>query len=253
MATVIDNADIIVVCNQALGLLGAATISINGTDNNHDLCTLFWAQARDEILINHPWNFARKRANAIQTTDPLFEYDYAFTKPSDCLRVLRIAYDPNKEFRVEGNLILTNTYDTPDNYDDDGVSYLAGQYITSDISGSDLTYLVDTAFTSSDETTDISTYCTSAGGDYYYLPVEYIYQVTDVTDWPSFAIQCLILNLAIKLVPALKANERVAMNLQQSLHGGKNIIGIMGLARSLDAQESAVTEIKTNKWLDSRR
>lgn len=244
-----ENAANIALCNQALGLLGAEAIELSGTSTNHTYCTTFFDDSRDEMLASHPWNFARKRAFAIQTTDPLFGYDNAFTVPSDCLRVLKIADDPAAEFRREGDLILTDEGETPSDYDDDSVDYLAGQYV----SASDITYLVDTAFTSSDETTDLATYCTSQGGDYECLEVEYIYQVTDVSSYPPYLLKCCIYNLAIYLCSPIRQNETVALNLQSMLLGGPKVFGYLSTARSFDAQESGGVKIKTESWLDTRK
>ena len=86
----IDTTANVAFCNQALGLLGATEIAVDGTSQNHTYCETFFAQARDEILVAHKWNFASKRAYAIQTANPLFGFDNAFTKPSDCLKVWTI-------------------------------------------------------------------------------------------------------------------------------------------------------------------
>lgn len=248
-----ENAANILLANQALGLLGARVITLNGSSTNHTYCTTFFDAARDEILAGHPWNYARKRGLAIQTTDPLFGYENAFTKPSDCLRVLTIAQDAAAEFRREGDLILTNEGETPPTYDEDEVDYLAGQYISSDDSGDVLTYLVNTAFTSSSETSDLSSYCTSQGDDLQYLEVEYIYQVTGVDSYPPAMYQCVVYNLAIKLCSPIKQSEKVALNLQTMLYGGPKNYGYLSQARSQDAQESGGVKIKTQTWLDSRR
>lgn len=247
-----ENAANIALANQALGLLGAKAIELDGSSTNHTYCTSFFDDCRDEILASHPWNFARKRAFAIQTTDPLFGYDNAFTVPSDALRILKIADDQAAEFRREGDLILTDEGEDPPDYDDDSIDYLAGQYVSSDDSGSDLTYLVDTAFTSSDETTDLASYCTSQGDDYEILEVEYIYQITDVSSYPPFLRWCIILNLAMRLCSPIKQNEASALNLQAMLYGGRKVNGYLSQARSQDAQESGGVKIKTGTWIDAR-
>ena len=240
-------------CNQSLGLLGAAAIVLSGSSENHTHCTTFFDSSRDEILAAHKWNYAKKRAYAIQTTDPLFGYDNAFTKPSDCIKLWMIEQDPLAKFEVEGGLILTDEGSTPPAYDDDSVDYLAGQYISSDDSGDDLTYLVDTAFTSNSETTDLSSYCTSQGDDLQILEVEYVYQATDVSSWPAYMYQCGVYNLAIKLSSPIKQNEKAALNLQVMLHGSSKVIGYLDIARSIDAQEQGGEVIKTSTWIDSRK
>ncbi len=248
-----DNAANIAMCNQALGLLGAAVITLTATtEQNYVYCALFFDGSRDEILAFHKWNKAKKRAFALQTTDPVFGPDNAFTYPTDCLKVWMIEENPLAKFEVEGDLILTNFGDKPPSWVT-ATDYVAGQYISSDDSGSDLTYLVDTGFTSSTETTDLSTYCTSQSSDLQVLAVEYVYQKTDVSTWPEYMRQCAIYNLAIKLAPAIKQNEKAALNLQAMLYGSKDVIGYMDIARSTDAQEQGGVVIVTNKLIRSRR
>ncbi|MCK5610269.1 hypothetical protein KAR91_50820 [Candidatus Pacearchaeota archaeon] len=249
-----DNAENVALCNQSLSLLGAKQITVgSGTEQNHIYCTTFFDDSRDEIIASHKWNFAKKRAFAIQTTDPLFGYDNAFTKPSDCVKVWMVEENALAKFEVEGGLILTSEGTTPVGYDDDSVDYLAGQYISSDDSGADLSYLVDTAFTSSSETSDLATYCTSAGADLSVLKVEYVYQATGVDSWPAYMYQCAVYNLALKIAPAIKQDEKAALNLQQMLFGSKNVIGYLDTARSIDAQEQGGVVITTSRFLDSRK
>ena len=248
-----ENAANILLANQSLGLLGATAIKLNGSTQNHKYCTTFFDEARDEILVAHKWNFAKKRAYAIQTTDPIFGYDNAFTIPSDCLKVWQVEEEPDAKFEVEGSLIITHEGMAAPAYDDDSVDYLAGQYISSDDSGSDLTYLVDTAFTSSSETSDLATYCTSQSGDYSILKIEYIYQVSTLSVWKVYARQCFVINLARMLCSPIKQNEKVALNLQAMLYGSKKVTGYLDIARSIDAQEGGAIVIKTNTWLKARR
>ena len=250
---VIDTADNISLCNQALGLLGEKEVEVDGTTNNHAHCVTFFELARDEILASHKWNFAKKRAYACQTTKPLFGYDHAFTKPSDCIRMWRVADDDLAKFEIEGDLILTDEGEMPADYDDDSEDYLVGQYILSDTSGSDLTYLVNTAFTSSSEATDIASYCTSQGDDYEVLAVEYVYQYTTPADWPVYVQTCFVYNLALKLCSPIKAAEKQTLALYQMLHGSKKTISYLQKAKSYDAQESGGFTITTNKWIDARR
>ena len=64
---------------------------------------------RDLLLYNHPWNFALKRADisAQLSTTPAFEFDYAYTVPVDCLRVLEL-YGSDADWVIESGLLLTN-------------------------------------------------------------------------------------------------------------------------------------------------
>lgn len=55
----------------------------------------------------HPWNCAIKRTTLSPlSTTPDFGYEYAFTLPSDCLRVLAINPDEQTDYRIEGRTVL---------------------------------------------------------------------------------------------------------------------------------------------------
>jgi len=251
-----DTAANVAICNQAIGLLGAKKITLGSTtEANYVHCAEYFDDNRNELLECHPWNFGRKRAFMVETTEPLFGYDHAFTVPSDCRRVLTIANDPGVLWQREGDLVLTDEGNVPSDYDEDEVDYLAGEYILSDTSESDLTYLVDTAFTSSDEATDIASYCTSQGSDYEVVEVEYIYTVTDVSTYPQFMRMCLVYSLAIKLSTAIttSASAELALSLQQSYLGGPKNYGYLQMAKSIDSQEAGGTKVSTKTFLDARR
>lgn len=80
------------------------------------------AQARDDLLRRHPWNFAMTRARLAQlATAPAFEFSCAYTIPPDCLRVVSVhdsdAGGGDLEYKIEGldqgddgyvNAVLTN-------------------------------------------------------------------------------------------------------------------------------------------------
>lgn len=100
-------------CNSALQRVGAASItSLSDNSPEARACSVAYDSNRTDELRKHPWNFAIKRAIlAPDATAPLFDYDYAFTLPSDCLRLLR----PNTarlDWQIEGRKILTNDGDT---------------------------------------------------------------------------------------------------------------------------------------------
>ena len=252
-----DNAANIAACNQSLSMLGATEITVGSTtDQNYVYCATFFDDARDEILAAHRWNFAMKHAYAIQTTDPLFKLDNAFTRPTDCIKVWGVDESPDAEWEVKAGLIVTNYGETPSDWEA-SKDYLAGQYIQSDdtLAGTDLTYLVDTAFTSTatSETTDLATYCTSQSADLDVLAIEYVYQRTDVDAWPISARQAFIINLARMLSPAIKQNEEASLNLQAMLYGSSKLSGYLALARTIDAQEGGIMSVTTRSLLSSRR
>jgi hypothetical protein len=254
-----ENAANIAICNLSLGLLGEKSITLSGSSANHTYCTTFFDDSRDEILAQHPWNWARKRAYAVQTTDPLWglhntSFAYNYTVPTDCLRLLTIDNDPDARWGREGSVIITDRGSIPADYSASSVEYLAGEYITSDDSGSDLTYSVDTAFTSSSETTDLATYCTALAANYRVLKTEYVYQVTDVSTYPQWMRKCLVWNLAIYLSSPILQSESsgVTLNLQSALFGGAKNFGYLQMAKSIDAQEEGLKTISTTTLTGSR-
>ena len=104
MASTVD------ICNGALNQLGATTIlSLTEDSKNARLCNSRYTQVRDGVFRSHPWNCLQKRVElAADTTAPAWGFSYAYTLPSDCLRLLRILdYDSN--YKVEGRKILSNT------------------------------------------------------------------------------------------------------------------------------------------------
>ncbi len=250
-----DSAQNIAICNQSLGLLGAEAITVGATtEQNYVYCVTFFDDARDEILTAHKWNFAKKRAFAIQTTNPLFGYDNAFTPPSDYLKIWQIGEEPLAVFEVENALIITNEGAAAPGWVTE-TAYLVGEYVSND----DITFVCISAHTSGDTDDEpgvgaaTATYWTSQSGDFSILKVEYIYQHTTFSTWPVYATQSLVLNLARMLVSAVKQNEKVALNLQQMLYGGPKITGYLDIARSLDAQEGGAIALQTNTWLNARR
>ena len=97
------------IVNSALIKLGADTISSLTQDTKAAiLANAVFTDLRDEVLRSHPWNFAIKRAEWSPTANtPVYEYDYEYDLPSDCLRVLDPEYD-STDFVIEGRKLLTN-------------------------------------------------------------------------------------------------------------------------------------------------
>lgn len=97
------------ICNVALSQLGANLInSFSEGSTEAVLCNTFYEQARILLLSQHPWNFAIARIEiAPDVTAPIFHYEYQFTLPSNCIRILQV-YN-NDDYKIEGRKILTNT------------------------------------------------------------------------------------------------------------------------------------------------
>lgn len=103
------------VCNSALAHLGESR-RINSINDANPLAKLFlavWDEAVDEVLADHPWNPALKRAQLSVSADYVpegTEYIQAFSKPADFIRWLpwRQQEDDYFEGEEEGDFILSN-------------------------------------------------------------------------------------------------------------------------------------------------
>lgn len=80
---------IIDIVNLGLGHIGQPKIASLSEDSVAAIqATLNWPYVRDEVLASADWSFATVRAVlALNTTAPTQGYDYAYTLPSDFLRV----------------------------------------------------------------------------------------------------------------------------------------------------------------------
>jgi len=127
-----SNVDI---CNSALNLLGASTISALTEDTkNARICNQRFAPVRNRVFRSHPWNCLIKRVQlAENSTAPVVEYSKAFNLPSDHLRTLKLhngstdSITGSITYKLEGSTLVTNestayivyvALDTdPNNYD----------------------------------------------------------------------------------------------------------------------------------------
>ena len=110
MASVVD------ICNSALNLLGASTISALTEDSkNARLCNQRFEPIRDRMFRSHAWNCLTKRVQlAEDSTTPVIEYSKQYTLPADCLRVLKVhngttdSIASSNDYAVEGRKIKTD-------------------------------------------------------------------------------------------------------------------------------------------------
>ena len=110
MASVVD------ICNSALNLLGASTISALTDDSkNARLCNQRYEPIRNRVFRSHAWNCLTKRVQlAKDSAAPVIEYANQYTLPADCLRVLKIhtgatdSIASNIDYAVEGRKIKTD-------------------------------------------------------------------------------------------------------------------------------------------------
>ena len=99
------------IVNMALRILGAARVTIiTEASEQARIARDVWDIVSDDVLVDHNWNFATRRATLAQDAeDPEFGYDNQWVLPVNpyCLRVVRMA-NINDEYKVEGRLLLNN-------------------------------------------------------------------------------------------------------------------------------------------------
>lgn len=110
------------ICNRALTKLGDSRI-LDITDDNKQARTMnsMFTIVRDAELRARVWNFSKTRVSLAADIDtPAWGYDYQYSLPSDCLRVLQIGqYYPlasltdymtgdERPYSIESGKILAN-------------------------------------------------------------------------------------------------------------------------------------------------
>lgn len=99
------------ICNKALDKVGHGPIvSLTDGTKAANLCNRNWPLVLDQVLRDHPWNFAVKRTTLAPSSEtPSWGFSYAFPLPSDCLRLLEVRDLSTGEYQVEGGRILADT------------------------------------------------------------------------------------------------------------------------------------------------
>ena len=104
MSSVVD------VINRALDKLGYGAItSLEDGTKAANLADRTWPIVRDQVLRDHPWNFAVARSIlAPDSTTPSWGFTYRHPLPSDLLRLLEIRDLSTGEYQLEGRAILAD-------------------------------------------------------------------------------------------------------------------------------------------------
>lgn len=122
-------ASVVQICKMALSHIGSdATISsINPPDGSVEAghCATFYDMARVEMLEPGNWAFSLKRATLAEVTNASENWLYAYAKPSDCLRPLRIlkANSTVTVFNLDDVVYPLNDHDCADFAIEGGVIY----------------------------------------------------------------------------------------------------------------------------------
>lgn len=103
----------VTICNQALQLLGATTItSLSQSSVNAQACNLIYEDTRDALLSTYIWKFAIKRTQlTADVTAPAFGRARAFTLPVDYLAPLPPYPEDHPidlDWIIEGGKIITD-------------------------------------------------------------------------------------------------------------------------------------------------
>lgn len=100
------------ICNMALSRLGAAIItSMTDGTPNAKLCNTLFDDLADRVLVQGSWTIAVVRASLAQSsTAPSYGYAHAYQLPTSpkCLRVLDVEGDPDMDYRIEGDKLLSD-------------------------------------------------------------------------------------------------------------------------------------------------
>jgi len=98
------------ICNRSIDKLGHDPItSLSDGTTASNLCNRVYPITRDQVLREHPWNFAVKRTTTSPlTTPPSWGFAYQHPIPSDCLRVVEILNMSTGEYQIEGGVILAD-------------------------------------------------------------------------------------------------------------------------------------------------
>lgn len=113
MAVPVSTSDVDLI-NRAFGKIdGRRIAATTDTIKEGELARRYYAPTLDEMLGEHPWRFATTRVSLTGTT-ALDGWDYAFTLPSNFLRLVELAGNENFygsglfPHHREGDLILTS-------------------------------------------------------------------------------------------------------------------------------------------------
>jgi hypothetical protein len=101
------------IVNSALAKVGQAPVqSLTQDTRAAQIINSIYDLVQDELLSMHPWNFAIKRATLSPTNNtPIYDYEFEYDIPSDCLRMLDNEYDytaVKPDWQVEGRKLLSN-------------------------------------------------------------------------------------------------------------------------------------------------
>ncbi len=132
-------SDAEVMYNKALGLIGAYKVTEGDVLSKQAiLCIRYYTDSQNEVLEDHPWNFAKKDVIISEDTDrPIFGYDRKYTPPTDYARILTVDNSIGSNvsrrqagvppWEVKGDFIHSDAGAGPNSWST-GVKYYDGQF-----------------------------------------------------------------------------------------------------------------------------
>ncbi len=107
-------ASVVQICNMALTRIGQSQLiaSLEEQSLAAELCTLHYADARDNVLRDFDWPFAEARVFLSDIGSPPVNWSYRYRYPTDCLKARRIAIpgneNPTADQRTPYNVVYAN-------------------------------------------------------------------------------------------------------------------------------------------------
>jgi len=205
-------------CNLALSRLGCPGIqSLSEASRQARACSLHYPVARDAVLRDHPWTFARKEQTlALVSDETVSGWDYVYQYPTDCLNAIRIHDE-------------TASADPDSYYDDTQATYSSSKKIEFEVVASED---LDARRIVSNQENAILVYTAA---------------VTNPVVFDSLFSQALVLQLASAMAVALKRSQSLAKNLYQEY------LVVLGVAKASNANEGHRHEISDSAFVKARR
>ncbi len=249
--------------NEALGLIGEYRVEEGDTTSKQAIfCIRYYPESQNEVLEDHPWNFAKKDVILYEDTDrPILGYERKYSTPSDYARILTvddsIGSDVSRKlagipaWEVKGDYIHSDAGARPDSWSS-AKKYYVGQFFSS----SSVTYEVLVTHTSdatgANEAAQIAVDVAagnieSKGGDYRIVYVEYVWKQTDIDEWSAKARSALALKLASKVVVGITGDSKKKADLINEYEGL-----VIKQARWADGAEGKPRPVFVSQWLRSR-
>jgi len=102
-------SSVVYICNLALGNIGKDDIaSIDEASAEARACKKFYSIVLDTTLQSYPWRWAGKTASLAQVTnDKPNRWLYAYQRPVDCLKVIRVVDESMAEYMPYGEGIVS--------------------------------------------------------------------------------------------------------------------------------------------------